>query len=413
MKPDGQSDTLKRGPLSGVRVIDFTTFLSGPYCTQILGDLGAEVIKIEPFDGDSSRSIPPHFVGDDSAYYLSTNRNKRSIALNLKIPAAVEVARSLIATADVVVENFRPGICKKLGLDGHGMRAQQPSLIWAAISGFGQEGPWRNNPAYDMIVQALSGVMSLTGEVDRPSVRLGIPAGDIIAGMYAAIAINAALADRARTGTGAMIDISMLDGQLSMLSYQGQYHLVSGTLPGPQAAQHDSIPTYRSFTAGDHRELVVTANTQRMWVELCNVLGLPDLPDRPEFKTGGDRLTNKDALWMLLEPAFLARDAAAWAAALSERGVPAALIKDVSEAIADARDYGRNMIVPLTHADGRAIEMVSTPIKIEGVTPPLAFPPTLSEDADTYLTESLGMDAAAIAELRRTGALLTVPGQAN
>jgi CoA:oxalate CoA-transferase len=392
-------------PLAGVRIIDFTTFLSGPYCTQILGDLGAEIIKVEPFEGDSSRSIPPHFVGDDSAYFISTNRNKKSVAVNLKTAGGLKIACGLIATADVVVENFRPGVCKKLGLDAEALMAERPGLIWAAISGFGQHSPWRSNPAYDMIVQALSGVMSLTGEVGRPSVRLGIPAGDMIAGMYAAIAINAALADRYRTGAGKYIDISMLDGQLSMLSYQGQYHLVADTIPGPQAAQHDSIPTYRSFTAGDGREFVVTANTQRMWIELCGALGLTDLPERPEFREAKDRLANKVALWALLEPAFLARDAEAWVTELSSRGVPAALIKNVPEAIADARAHGRDMIVSLEHPDGRRVDMVGSPIKMGGVAMPHGFPPALSQDADACLKEYLGLDDDAIAALRQEGAL--------
>lgn len=227
-------------PLAGYRIVDLTTFLSGPFCTQILADLGAEVVKVEAPEGDSSRAIPPHFVGSDSAYYLGINRNKQSVAIDIKQPEGLELVKRLIAEADVVVENYRPGVAARIGLDIAALRAAKPALIWASVSGFGQTGPWRDKPAYDMIVQALSGVMSLTGEPGRPAVRLGIPAGDMVAGMYAAIAVNAALADRERCGEGRVIDVSMLDCQLAMLSYQSTYALVAGTTPQPQGARHDS-----------------------------------------------------------------------------------------------------------------------------------------------------------------------------
>ena len=231
-------------PLDGVVVVDLTTFLSGPFASQILVDLGADVIKVEPPGGDSSRHIPPHFVDGDSAYYLSHNAGKRSICLDLKTPSGLEILRKLIGTADVVLENFRPGVSTRLGIDPANMTADHPRLVWASISGFGQTGPRSHLPAYDMIVQALSGVMSLTGEPDRPPVRLGIPGGDLIAGMYAVIGLLASLADVRRGQHGRIIDISMLDSMLSMLSYQASYTLLSGIAPPPQAARHDSIPTH-------------------------------------------------------------------------------------------------------------------------------------------------------------------------
>ncbi|MDB5819276.1 MAG: carnitine dehydratase [Rhizobacter sp.] len=288
----------RTAPLAGYRVLDLTTFLSGPFCTQILADLGAEVVKLEAPEGDSSRAIPPHFVEGDSAYYLGINRNKQSLAVDMKNPDGLALVRKLIAEADVVVENYRPGVAMRIGLDIEALRKARPSLVWASISGFGQTGPWKDKPAYDMIVQALSGVMSLTGEPGRPAVRLGIPAGDMVAGMYAAIAINAALADRERHGEGRTIDVSMLDCQLAMLSYQSTYALVAGTTPHAQGARHDSIPTYRSFVARDGRELVVTANTERMWRGLCDGLGLGSLPPDPRFASGGKRLKNRHALWL-------------------------------------------------------------------------------------------------------------------
>ena len=274
-----------RGPLAGLRVLDLTTFLSGPFCTHILADLGADVVKVESLDGDSSRHIPPFFVGPDSAYFLAANASKRSIAVNLKSPEGQAIAADLALRSDVLVENFRPGVSARLGLDPALLQARHPALVWASISGFGQTGPWRDRPAYDIIVQALSGVMSLTGMPDAPAMRLGIPAGDLVAGMYAAVAVLAALAERSRTGRGGRADISMLDGQLSMLSYQALYATVGGITPQPQGSRHDSIPTYRSFRGGDGRELVVAANTERMWAGLCDALGLARLVTDPRFAT--------------------------------------------------------------------------------------------------------------------------------
>jgi CoA:oxalate CoA-transferase len=377
-------------PLAGYRVLDLTTFLSGPFCTQILADLGAEVVKMEAPEGDSSRAIPPHFVGEDSAYYLGINRSKRSIVVDMKQADGLALAKRLIAAADVVVENYRPGVAARIGLDIQALCERNPELVWASISGFGQTGPWKDRPAYDMIVQALSGVMSLTGEPGRPAVRLGIPAGDMVAGMYATIAINAALADRERTGRGRVIDISMLDCQLAMLSYQSSYALIAGTTPQPQGARHDSIPTYRSFVARDGRELVVTANTERMWRGLCQALGCQALVDDPRFADGGARLKNKLALWPLLEQAFLARDAADWIEPLTAQGVPVALIKTVPEALQDARESGREMITAMVSPQGQRIEVVGNPIKFAGVpTPPAAYPPALGVDGEAVVQDWL------------------------
>lgn len=398
-------------PLAGYRVVDLTTFLSGPFCTQILGDLGAEIVKVESPEGDSSRGIPPHFVGTDSAYYLGINRNKRSVAVNMKLPAGLDLVKQLIGMADVVVENFRPGVAKRIGLDIDALRAASPRLIWASISGFGQTGEMATQPAYDMIVQALSGVMSLTGEPGRPAVRLGIPAGDTVAGMYAAIAINAALADRQRGGPGRVIDVAMLDCQLAMLAYQSTYTLVAGTTPQPQGARHDSIPTYRSFIARDGRELVITANTERMWQGLCKALGLPELTADPRYATATARLQNKTLLWPSLEAAFLSRDAADWIGPLQEAGVPVALIKTVPEALNDAKDSGRDMIVSLGDGQAAAPCVVGNPVKFVGETPPApTYPPLLGRDAEAVLAEWLGLEAGAVGDLRRQGVLAGTAG---
>lgn len=393
-------------PLAGYKVLDLTTFLSGPFATQILADMGAEVVKVEAPDGDSSRAIPPHFVDGESAYFLGINRSKRSIALDLKHPKGIALLKEMLAVCDVVVENYRPGVAARMGLDVQAIREQHPALIWASISGFGQTGPWKDYPAYDMIVQALSGVMSLTGEVGRPAVRLGIPAGDMVAGMYATIAVTAALADRERTGQGRVIDISMLDCQLAMLSYQSTYALLAGITPQPQGAKHDSIPTYRSFVGGDGRELVVTANTERMWRGLCMALGRPELLDDPRFADAGCRLANRKDLWPLLEAGFLGKPAADWIEPLQEHGVPVALIKNVPEALGDARESGRGMIVKLADATGQCVEVVGNPIKLPGE-PALVptYPPKLGEGAYEVLAAWLGKAEQDVDEIARAGAL--------
>lgn len=385
-------------------MLDLTTFLSGPFATQILADLGADVIKVEAPAGDSSRSIPPHAVGDDSVYFLANNRGKRSVVVDLKTAAGRALVRDLIAEVDVVVENFRPGVAARLDLDPAQLTEAHPSLIWASISGFGQTGPWRERPAYDMVVQALSGVMSLTGEPGRPAVRTGVPIGDLAAGMYAVIGVLAALQGRAPGGQGWVLDISMLDCQLAMLSYQAAYALHAGTTPGPQGRAHDSIPTYRSFTGADGRELVVTANTEVMWNRLCEVLGLEGLPDDPAFRDQAARLANRDRLWPVLEEAFLAAPASTWVDQLVAAGVPAALIRTVPEALDDARGTGRQMVLELEDGD-RHVAVVGDPIRYPGWSSERRFPPRLGEHTEELLTELLGLSSTEVAQLRAAGAI--------
>jgi crotonobetainyl-CoA:carnitine CoA-transferase CaiB-like acyl-CoA transferase len=394
------------GPLTGLTVVDFSTFLAGPFCTQLLGDLGADVIKVEPPGGDSSRTIPPHFVAGESLYYLSVNRNKRSVVVDLKTTEGRDLALSLIGAADVVVENFGPGVSRRLGLDAETVCAARPELVWASITGFGRDGDRTHLPAYDMIVQALSGVMMTTGEPGGPPVRLGIPAGDLVAGLYSGIGILAELAARTAAGGPRMIDVSMFDGLLSMLSYLGVYTLYTGVPPGPQGSAHASIPTYRQFVAGDGRRLVITANTERMWRELCAVLDHEELVDDPRYRTAGDRLHHATSLWPTLEAAFLRRPATEWVARCVERNVPAALVTDVPEALAAARQDSRSMILDLQSPTGDRAPAIGNPVKIVGRDVDRAtYPPRLGEHTDEVLGRTLNLTDRQIEQLRADGAI--------
>ncbi|MGW3312948.1 CaiB/BaiF CoA transferase family protein [Streptomyces sp. NPDC001073] len=403
--------TIEPPPLEGVRVIDLTTFLSGPSATQLLGDLGADVVKIESFQGDSSRAIVGPTLDGDCAYYLANNRNKRSIALDLKSPQGREVLMRLVAGADVVIENFRPGVTARLGIAPESVVAEHPSLVWASISGFGQEGPMRDRPAYDMVVQALSGVMSINGHPGAPSARLGIPAGDVVAGLFAVIGVLAALQARQETGRGRVVDVSMLRGQLSMLSYQALYTSLRDVPPGPQGAGHDSIATYRSFRGGDGRELVVTANTPRMWEGLCQVLGLEKLVDDERYADAAARLANKESLWATLEARFTERPAAEWVDLLAEASVPVAPVKNVLEALADARAAGDGSLVEVKNGEV-SFENVAAPIRfVDTAEVEPVYPPRLGQDTFDILVGELGLSPADVESLIAEGVVLAPLGE--
>jgi CoA:oxalate CoA-transferase len=395
----------RRGPLSHLRVLDLTQFLSGPYATQILGDLGAEIIKVEAPEGDMTRRLPPHFVGTQSAYYLSVNRNKRSLAIDMKSESGRALVRDVALACDIVVENFRPGILKRLGLSYDDIAAQKPGIIWCCISGFGQDGPYRDRPAYDMIVQAMSGAMSLTGETDGPPVRSGTPIGDIAAGMYGVIGVLAALAERERSGRGRLVDVAMLDCQVAMLSYQAAYYLASGEVPNRQGRGHDSIPTYRAFTCGDGADVAITANTERMWSNLCRVLGCPELIEDERFLTNEHRYANRAPLWEILHARFRTKPATAWVGELLAAEVPAAVVNTLDRSLSDPQVLRRNMVLALTGPNGERLRVAGNPLKFGGEPEPdHRYPPLLGADTRPILSRLLGLSDERIDALEREGA---------
>jgi CoA:oxalate CoA-transferase len=396
----------RSGPLSNLLVLDLSLYMSGPYCTQILGDLGARVIKIERDSGDYTRTLPPHFVKENSAYFHSLNRNKESLILDLKKSEGRDIFLRLVKEADIVVENFRPGVMQRLGLDYPCLAEVNPRIILCSISGFGQDGPYRERPAYDMIVQALSGSMSLTGELEGRAVRLGIPLGDLAAGMFGAIGALAALAECQVSGQGQHVDVSMLDCQVNMLSYPAVYYLVAGDVPGRQGRGHISIPTYRSFTCADGVDVIITATTQKMWQSMAEMLGLSELIEDPRFLTNEDRHRNKEALWELLDAAFLEGTSEEWLKKLQEYDVPSAPVNTVDRALADPQVRHREMVVTVEHPDGDKMQLLGNPIKLSR-TPGDAYnwPPDLGEHTCSILENLLGMSPDQIADLVASGAI--------
>jgi crotonobetainyl-CoA:carnitine CoA-transferase CaiB-like acyl-CoA transferase len=400
------SDATDR-PLTGIRVLDLTQFLSGPFATQMLADLGADIIKLEPPQGDPIRAVPPHFVGEDSVYYLCINRNKRCVAVDMKVDAGREVVKRLALSCDIVMENFRPGVLERLGLCAASLRAEKPSLIWCSITGFGQDGPYRNKPAYDMIVQALSGGMSLTGESGGAPVRAGIPIGDLAAGLYAGIATLAALNRRHRTGLGDTIDVSMLDCQAAMLSYQAAYYLHSGVVPGRQGRGHESIPTYGSFEAKDGIHIVITANTERMWQALARALGHAEWLGDSRFATNKERLANKDVLVPLLQTAFRARNADEWITLLEREEIAVGVVNTLDRAMADPQIRHRNMVLTLAAEDGRQARVTGNPMKFQDSAPEEKnYPRGLGADTLAVLKDVLGLTPDEIGELVRGKAVI-------
>lgn len=392
--------------LSDLRVLDLTQVLSGPYCTQMLSDMGAEIIKLEGPQGDVARHMPPYRLGEDSVYYLSVNRNKRSIVVDMKCEQGLDLVRKLALASDVVIENFRPGVCERLGLSAKELRAQKPSLIWCSISGFGQNGPYRDKPAYDIIVQALSGGMSLTGARDGVSVRAGIPIADLTAGMYAAFSIVSALHRRARTGHGDEIDISMLDCQAAMLCYQAAFCLNSGVVPGRQGREHDGIATYGTFAAADGIEVVIAAVTERMWATLCEILDCEELTRDPRFLTAKDRKINRSALIPILQQRFLLQSADEWMRRCDQKSVPAGIVSTLDRVMVDPQIAHRGMIVELAGKDERRARVIGDPIFFKEAKRPVpSYPPASGEDTATVLRDVLDLGESEIQALIGNGAV--------
>jgi crotonobetainyl-CoA:carnitine CoA-transferase CaiB-like acyl-CoA transferase len=391
--------------LKGVRVLDLTRVLTGPYCAMLLGDMGAEVIKVEePGKGDDTRGWPP-FAGGESTYFMSVNRNKKSITLNLKAPEGREILKNLARKSDVVLENFRTGTMEKLGLGYATLARLNPRLVYCAISGFGESGPESHRGGYDLIVQAESGVMDLTGFPDGPPVKVGNSIADLVAGMSGAHGVTLALLARQKTRRGQKVEIAMLDVMASLLTYQAGMYLNGGRTPARRGNEHPSIVPYEVFKAADGYLALGVANNS-LWERCCAALERPDLVRDPRYATEAARVENRATLVPLLNQVLGARTGKDWMKRLEAVGVPAGRIRTVPAVCESEHLRARGMLVALPHATAGTVRMMGVPIRLHG-TPGKAqtAAPVLGAHTDAVLTRVLGLRRAEVQRLRQAGVL--------
>lgn len=388
------------GPLKGIRVLDFTRVLAGPAASLALADLGAEVFKIEPpGSGDETRSFPP-FRDGESHYYLSVNRGKKSLIVDLKTDAGVALARDLAAKCDVLIENYRPGVMDRLGLGYETLSAINPRLIYCAISGFGMTGPLRDRPSFDIVLQALSGALSVNGEAGGLPTKLGIPLGDLVGGVNGPIGILAALYERSITGRGRLVDVSLLDGMIGMLGYLAQLAFFTGADPQPQGSQHPNLVPYGTFPALDG-SIIVACLTNSFWERICAAIGQQECTKDPRFATIEKRRDNRGIVNEMISAFTCQRSVQDLVALFTEHQVPHAPILGIQDALAQPQAVARNMVVEADHATLGMIPLVNRAIKFPGDEQPVpTAPPVLGQHTDEILADILGLTPAQIEQLR-------------
>jgi len=394
------------GPLAGVTVLDLTRVLSGPYCTMLAADMGARVIKIEhPKRGDDTRAWGPPFLEGESAYYLSINRNKESVALDFTTPGGRAILDALIARADVVVENFRPGTLDDRGLGYAALSARHPGLIYVSISGFGHTGPRREEAGYDAVIQAESGLMSITGLPDGPTVRLGVAIADIAAGMCAFQGLLLALIAKGRTGRGQHVDISLLDAAASLLTYQAGRYFATGVSPDRLGNRHATIAPYDTFDTADG-VLVLAIGNDSQFRRFCHVARIPDVAENPRFITNALRVQHYDELHTLVAAALAADTAGGWTMRLREAGVPCGAVRSVGEALGDPQILARAMVESVTHPTIGPLPVLGVPVKLSETPGAVRTPPPrLGEHTTAVLRDDLGYDQKQIDALGAAGAV--------
>ncbi|TVQ38849.1 MAG: CoA transferase [Spirochaetaceae bacterium] len=393
-------------PLAGVRVLDLTRVLAGPFCTMILQDLGAEVLKVEiPGKGDDSRSFGP-FKNERSLYFISINRGKRSVSLNLKTEKGREILKRLLSTHDVLVENFRPGVMEKLALGYDELKAEFPRLIYAASSGYGHTGPDSTRPAYDILAQAAGGLMSITGWPDGPPTRVGCSIGDLSASLYTAIGILAALYQRTLTGKGQKIDVAMLDCQVSLLENALARYQVDGRNPERLGTRHPTIAPFQAYATRDNY-MVVAIGNDALWKTLCNVIRRPDLIDDERFRTNGDRTRNIDQMNAILEEEFRGRTTAEWERILADAGLPHSQINGIDAVLRHPQVLARNMIVDVSDKVIGTVKIAGNPIKMSSIDEEVSRPPmaTVGQHNGEVYGDLLGYGEDEIEALREEGVI--------
>jgi crotonobetainyl-CoA:carnitine CoA-transferase CaiB-like acyl-CoA transferase len=394
--------------LERLRVVELGQVIAGTFGGMILSDLGAQVTKVEPPNGDAGRRSAIYGIGSESAIHLTHNRNKKSIVLDLKTDAGREVLLDLVREADAVVENFRPGVIDRLGVGYERLREVNPGIVLVSVSGFGAHSPYRDRPAYDLILQAMTGHMSIMGESGRPPVIMGIPVADLLAGVFASIAVLAGVEGRRATGEGAHLDVAMFDVMVEMLAHVGTLFLNTGIDQEPQGSAHPFITPWQAFRCADDRYIVVAPREEHFWTKLCEALGAPDLTSDPGFADARSRQANRDRLLPRLEEIFAERDADAWLATLQTAGVPAAPVNRMAAVFADPHVAERGMVREFD-VEGRPVRAVGNAIKVEGrPESPATAPPRLGGDTAAILA-GLGYDERRIADLVAAGAFGSTP----
>ena len=397
-------------PLKGVRILEMSQAIAGPVAARTLGDLGAEVIKIEqPGVGDMSRRIGPHFLGGESAYYLNFNRNKQSVTLDLRAPQGRGVLHRLVTVSDVVFDAFRPSVLGRLGLDYNSLKAINPSIIACSLSAFGQEGPYRDRPGFDGIVQAMGGGMSVTGNPGQPPVFMGFPVGDMVGGYMAALSIASALYGRRVTGEGRRLDISLLDVQVALQAHLGQFYLVSGEVPQPIGSGHPSNLPVGAYRCSDGRYLQVHCASQEFAMKTLRMMSgevetLLGMDEDPRFTTAPSRIANREALEEALAAGFETLPRDEWEERLLKWDVPGGPVNDIAEALADPQVLLRDMVVEIEHPVAGTYRTAGNPIK-SGSPDAFAPPPTLGQDTEAVLTGLLGYSGEEVATMRDAGVL--------
>jgi len=412
VKP-GSSETRKReprrGPLHGTRVLDLSRVLAGPFCSLILADLGAEVIKVEEIgNGDQTRSIPP-FVGGESHYFLAINRNKRSVALDARKPEGRDLLLKLAAQCDVVLENFRPGVMDRLGLSYERLKAIRPDIVLCSISGFGADTSMRDKPSFDLVTQALSGIMSINGYPDGPPTKLGLPIGDIGSGLWAAIGVLAALNERNVTGKGSHIDLSMLESVMGLLGYLAQIHLVTGESPGRMGNSHHNIVPYGLMPVKDGH-IVLALHVGSFWRKFCQAIGRDDLVTDARFRTVKDRHRNRTELERQIQDVMLTKTVAEWQAILEAADVPHGPVHNIGQAIAQPVVRERGFLKEMQHPTAGAVKVLGTPLRFvtSDAPPPLDPPPLLGEHTREVLGALAGVSDDELTKLIAAGVIADV-----
>jgi len=380
-----------RGPLSGITVVDLSRILAGPYCTMLMAELGARVIKVEPpGKGDDAREYGP-FIEGRSTYFASINRGKQSIALDLKSPEDKRIFEKLLEKADVLVENFRPGTMEKLGYGWETLHPRYPKLIYACASGFGHTGPNSRDPAYDMVVQGMGGMMSVTGYPGQPPARVGMSIGDIGAGLYTAIAVNAALVHRLTTGEATKIDIGMFDCQLALLENAVMRYTVEGEIPGPLGARHPTITPFQAFRTGDGN-IIIAAGNDGLFVKLAEALGQPGMAQDPDYKTNAQRLKNQAKLQDEIEAILARNTTSAWIEILAKAGLPCGPINNIAQALQHPQVAARNMLISVPDRNGKPLKLVGNPLKMSAFADPPTRDPAPDLDGDrAAILKELGL----------------------